>query len=85
MKFTTAVLSILSIALAASAAPSPIDARNGGEPANPSSETSTCNNDGGKQVCCGVGIFCNILTIGQTCNGGDSYCCQTNQVCSSLV
>jgi hypothetical protein len=90
MQFTK-TLSILALALTASAAPSAIEARNGGT-TNPSpTQVDKCNASGGTVKCCNTGILgitCNaLINLGlQSCNAGSqAYCCDATQAVSSCL
>ncbi|KAB5581178.1 hypothetical protein GE09DRAFT_1085409 [Coniochaeta sp. 2T2.1] len=66
MKTATFVASILSLAVAATAAPA-VEARNGSPYCSP----------GAKQVCCNGLLNCAVQVLSSTCNG-DAYCCHTD-------
>jgi hypothetical protein len=82
MQFST-VVSILSMAIFATAAPS-IQARTGGGDGGEGG-SSQCNASGEKQVCCVGGgviaLLCTVTALGSAC-GNEAYCCQTS---SSVV
>ena len=71
MKSAAALVSIL-LAATAAAAPSHIEARNGG---------GKCTNTAAKQYCCKpVFSFCSLITIVSSCDDGTVYCCDNDQV-----
>ncbi|KAH7207896.1 uncharacterized protein BKA55DRAFT_744494 [Fusarium redolens] len=74
MKTATA-LSALTMAVAAIAAPSDIEARGG---------SSSCNTRTHKQLCCNGLLACAVQVIGSNCNN-DAYCCKTNAPVGALI
>lgn len=76
---TTALLSALTLAVVAIAAPAEIEARGGGGGSGGSG--GTCNSDNHQQVCCNggglLGLACTVGILSTGCNQG-TYCCETN-------
>ncbi|RYP18299.1 hypothetical protein DL765_004019 [Monosporascus sp. GIB2] len=72
MKFTT-LTALLTMAVAAAAAPTEVEARTGG----------SCNNDQ-KSVCCDGILNCVVQVIAPTCSG-TAYCCETDAPEGALV
>ncbi|TXC03627.1 hypothetical protein FocTR4_00000009 [Fusarium oxysporum f. sp. cubense] len=72
---TTALLSALTLAVVAIAAPAEIEARGGGGGGG-----GTCNSDNHQQVCCNggglLGLACTVGILSTGCNQG-TYCCDT--------
>ncbi|EWY92154.1 hypothetical protein FOYG_05740 [Fusarium oxysporum NRRL 32931] len=77
---TTALLSALTLAVVAIAAPAEIEARGGGGGSGGGSSGGTCNSDNHQQVCCnGAGLLdlaCTVGILSTGCNQG-TYCCDT--------
>jgi hypothetical protein len=77
MKATTVIISILSVALTATAAPamdSVLEERTGGG----GGTTTTCSAKGYKQVCCNSGLLgCLVQILGSHCSQ-QAYCCKTD-------
>jgi hypothetical protein len=74
MKTATA-LSALTMAVAAIAAPSDIEARG---------SSGSCNTRTHKQVCCNGFLACTVQVLGSNCNN-DAYCCKTNAPVVSIL
>ncbi|EGU84439.1 hypothetical protein FOXB_05032 [Fusarium oxysporum f. sp. conglutinans Fo5176] len=79
---TTALLSALTLAVVAIAAPAEIEARGGGGGGGGGGGSSggTCNSDNHQRVCCnGAGLLdlaCTVGILSTGCNQG-TYCCDT--------
>lgn len=85
MKATTVIVSILSVALTATAAPAMdavLEERTGGG----GGTTTTCSAKGYKQVCCNSGLLgCLVQILGAHCSQ-QAYCCKTDaSTVSSLL
>ncbi|KAM5526429.1 uncharacterized protein FRV6_02765 [Fusarium oxysporum] len=77
----SAVLSALTMAVMAIAAPADIEARgSGGGSGGSGTSCSAGRVHNGQKVCCSSVLGLNILNcvLSSTCNG-DSYCCSTQQ------
>ncbi|WKT54153.1 hypothetical protein QSH57_004737 [Fusarium oxysporum f. sp. vasinfectum] len=78
---TTALLSALTMAVVAIAAPAEIEARGGGS-------GGTCNSDNHQQVCCNggglLGLACTVGLLSTGCNQG-TYCCETQSSVGGLI
>ncbi|EXA29307.1 hypothetical protein FOVG_19188 [Fusarium oxysporum f. sp. pisi HDV247] len=89
---TTALLSALTLAVVAIAAPAEIEARGhsgGGSGGGGSSGSGgTCNSNNGQQVCCNggglLGLACTVGLLSTGCNQG-TYCCETQSSVGGLI
>ncbi|KAF5715884.1 fungal hydrophobin domain-containing protein [Fusarium mundagurra] len=72
----SAVLSALTMAVMAIAAPSDIEARSGSGGSGTSCTSGRVHN--GQKVCCSSVLGILNCVVSSTCNG-DSYCCNTQQ------
>lgn len=85
---TTALLSALTLAVVAIAAPAEIEARGGGGGSGGGSSGGTCNSDNHQQVCCnGAGLLdlaCTVGILSTGCNQG-TYCCDTKAAAVSSL
>ncbi|EXK76330.1 hypothetical protein FOQG_18926 [Fusarium oxysporum f. sp. raphani 54005] len=79
---TTALLSALTMAVVAIAAPAEIEARGGGGSGGGSSGGS-CNNNQ-QQVCCNGILGCTVNILGNNC-GGNSLCCDTEAAHGTFI
>ncbi|EWZ28778.1 hypothetical protein IWW34DRAFT_884345 [Fusarium oxysporum f. sp. albedinis] len=82
---TTALLSALTLAVVAIAAPAEIEARGG---SGGGSSGGTCNSDNHQQVCCNggglLGLACTVGILSTGCNQG-TYCCDTGTAIGGLI
>ncbi|KAH7219758.1 hypothetical protein ACKRZS_003871 [Fusarium odoratissimum] len=87
---TTALLSALTLAVVAIAAPAEIEARGGGGGGGSGGGSSggTCNSDNHQQVCCNggglLGLACTVGILSTGCNQG-TYCCDTGTAVGGLI
>ncbi|EXK49889.1 hypothetical protein FOMG_02368 [Fusarium oxysporum f. sp. melonis 26406] len=86
---TTALLSALTLAVVAIAAPAEIEARGGrGGGSGGGSSGGTCNSDNHQQVCCNggglLGLACTVGILSTGCNQG-TYCCDTGTAIGGLI
>ncbi|KAJ4168676.1 hypothetical protein NW754_010599 [Fusarium falciforme] len=75
MQFTLA--SILALAAVVAAAPAPglgLPILGGGEDGGRGAEVCSVEN---KQVCCNGLLNCAVQILGDSCKGGNAYCCNT--------
>ncbi|KAH7179075.1 uncharacterized protein B0J16DRAFT_166450 [Fusarium flagelliforme] len=79
MQFST-LASVLTMAVAAIAAPADIEARTGGGN-NGNNPVCTAQNN---QVCCNGILSCAVQVLGSNCNG-DSYCCKSDAPVGAII
>ncbi|KAM5386447.1 hypothetical protein ACJZ2D_000410 [Fusarium nematophilum] len=79
MKYSAAVLSILTLAATALAAPT--EGNGGGK----GGDVNVCSNEQ-SQVCCNGGLLggCFVQILGSACDGG-SYCCESGSATGTLI
>ncbi|KAG7409308.1 hypothetical protein DER46DRAFT_664742 [Fusarium sp. MPI-SDFR-AT-0072] len=84
---TTALISALTLAVVAIAAPAEIEARGGGGGGGGGSG-GTCNSNNHQQVCCNggglLGLACTVGILSTGCNQG-TYCCETGSSVGGLI
>ncbi|KAH7492804.1 hypothetical protein FOMA001_g2146 [Fusarium oxysporum f. sp. matthiolae] len=85
---TTSLLSALTLAVVAIAAPAEIEARGGGGRGGGGGSGGTCNSDNHQKVCCnGAGLLdlaCTVGILSTGCNQG-TYCCDTKAAAGGLI
>ena len=82
MQFSS-IATILSVALAASAIPTEMEARTGG--GGGGGKGKTCSNSNAKQVCCNGLLSCVVQVLGSGCTSGGAYCCTTDAPVGALI
>ncbi|KAJ3546283.1 hypothetical protein NM208_g1633 [Fusarium decemcellulare] len=82
MKYSAA-LATFTMAIAALAAPTELEARTGGGSGGGGS-TNTCSSTGQKQVCCNGILACVVQVLGTQCSS-DAYCCKTEAPVGTLI
>ncbi|KAH7150681.1 hypothetical protein DER46DRAFT_664643 [Fusarium sp. MPI-SDFR-AT-0072] len=86
---TTALLSALTMAVVAIAAPAEIEARGGSNGGGGGGGSGgTCNSDNHQQVCCNggglLGLACTVGILSTGCDQG-TYCCETQSSVGGLI
>ncbi|KAI1395484.1 hydrophobin 3 precursor [Hypoxylon fuscum] len=73
-----AITTLFTLAAVATAVPTEIQARTGGDGGN------SCNNSQQAQVCCNGLLNCLVQVIGSQCTG-QAYCCSTTEPTGTLI